>query len=170
MFDSDGDGGVADLSSDDVSGHVLSWSEGAIELLDGFVYPAHNIGLDTTSLAGYPPAGTVDGTAGAGHPSGTYSFVELAHPLDSADDDHDFSRGIGDSIRMVVNISVQGGSCGTCESPGCFTGTIAPELGQYLVTFVPEDDEPPVMIGAPRIGGAVPIDAGGGLDADRVGR
>ena len=60
-FDSDHDGDPTGLYSDWVAVHVASSTAGDAELLDEFVYPEGNVGFDTFTATGYPPAGTLMG-------------------------------------------------------------------------------------------------------------
>ena len=162
-FDSDRDGDPFGLNDDSLAAHVDSWAAGSIELLDEFVFPEANIGPDTFATTGYPPAGTNDGSAAGGHPNGTATWVELAHPIDSADDAHDFSRSIGDAIGMLLMSTMQGGQCGSCGvGPACYGVTTVPGLGQITVRFVGPDDVAPVITGGPTVEGAVRSTLGSG--------
>lgn len=53
--------------------------------------------------------GTNDG-AGAFSNAGGHTVYEFSHPLDSADDAHDFSLSIGDTVGFTVGIRLQSGS------------------------------------------------------------
>ncbi|HEY3334869.1 MAG TPA: hypothetical protein VGK16_06475 [Candidatus Limnocylindrales bacterium] len=161
-FDNDGDGDPFGLGSDSLAAHVDSSAAGSIELLDAFVWPEANIGLDTFTATGYPPAGTNDGSAAGGHPNGTATWVELAHPIDSSDDAHDFSRSIGATIGMLLLSTMQGGQCGTCVGAACYGTTTLPGLGQITVRFVGTDDVAPLITSGPTVEGAVRSTLGGG--------
>lgn len=93
---------------------------------DGFVtklppcQPTYTcIGVSDAQLAG-----TNDGV-GAVRNDGTHSFYELSHPLDTADDAHDFSLRFGKRIgfQMFVNFCSS-----TCAQ------TYSPALGDIVVT------------------------------------
>ena len=47
--------------------------------------------------------GTNDGTADASN-DGSFTYVEISHPLDSADDAHDFSLGAGDIVGFTLRL------------------------------------------------------------------
>ena len=53
------------------------------------------------SMPGLPPAGTTDGS-GAFLDDGSTFVYELSHPLDSADDAHDFSLSAGDTVGFIL--------------------------------------------------------------------
>jgi hypothetical protein len=59
--------------------------------------------FDTDADPALPPPGTTDGTAGASRPPGV-TVVELAHPLDSADDAHDFSLHVGSVVGVEMRL------------------------------------------------------------------
>lgn len=60
-----------------------------------------------STIPGLPPAGTKDGQAAFVN-DGSFSVYELSHPLDSADDAHDFSLGAGDSVGFTLFVRVIG--------------------------------------------------------------
>jgi hypothetical protein len=60
------------------------------------------------SIPGLPPAGTTDGQSAFVN-DGSFSVYELSHPLDSADDAHDFSLGAGDSVGFTLFVRVIAG-------------------------------------------------------------
>ncbi len=153
-FDSDHDGDPAGLYSDWLSMHVESWASGHVELLDQFVYPEQNVGLDSFTAPGYPPAGTIDGAAAGGHAAST-TWAELSHPLNSADDVHDFSLALGETIGLLYDGHVIGSGCGTCVGSACHGSTLVPSLGQIRIAAVPADDVSPVMNTGPNVHGDV---------------
>jgi hypothetical protein len=67
--------------------------------------------LDTEDYAGNPLGGTIDGGAAA-ISAGDATFIELSHPLDSDDDQHDFSLAFGDTVGFYLGIRFEdpGGS------------------------------------------------------------
>lgn len=77
---------------------------------DGFLYSdqdgnVNQSAFDVTDPSPLPPVGTSEGTA-AGSTTSTGLFIEVVHPLNSADDEHDFSVQGGDRLgfRMVLSL------------------------------------------------------------------
>lgn len=128
-FDNNNDGDLFKVGNDWVAAHVLYSANGPVDLLDQFEYPVGNVGLDTSSGPDYPPAGTIDGRAAGSHPGGATTWVEMSHPLDSADDLHDFSLGVGDTVGFVFTAHTYGTGCGNCTGPGCHGTTLVPAEG-----------------------------------------
>jgi len=62
---------------------------------DGF--PFNGWAMDTIDL----PVGTIDGAGDASFDA-TYNYFEISFPLDSADDLHDFSLSIGDTVGFTL--------------------------------------------------------------------
>jgi hypothetical protein len=160
-FDNDNDGDPNEIGSDWVAAHVPPGTSGPEPLLDMFVYPVGNVGFDTYTASGYPPAGTIDGAAAGGHPGGTSTWVEMSHPLDSGDDAHDFSLTLGDTVGLLFEAHTTGTGCGTCIGPACHGSTIVPSVGLAQVV-VHRDLESPVITSSPRVAGAVPSTLGSG--------
>ena len=55
------------------------------------------------SMPGLPRPGTNDGQ-GAFVNDGSFSVFELSHPLNSADDDHDFSLSAGETVGFTLSL------------------------------------------------------------------
>ena len=70
--------------------------------------------------------GTNDGL-GATTNNGTYSFYEMSHPLNSNDDNHDFSLAAGDLVGATISVRF-------CDTAGC-ADTYLP--GQRLIAVAP---------------------------------
>jgi hypothetical protein len=127
-FDNDGDG-VSEPGDDVIV--VNSRGTGA-DLIDDFrtECPA---GVQSAFLCSAEDAdpkltspGTTDGMAASGMGDGTY-LVELRHPLDSADDAHDFSLKTGDVVGVVFRVffdTLIDGCAGSRDCTGqAFTNT-----------------------------------------------
>ena len=73
-----------------------------------------------------PYTGTVDGSGAGTHVSGPteINHFELSHPLDSADNDHDFSLHFGDTVGFRMHYYDGGGSVPGAYAPLTFTGAI----------------------------------------------
>jgi hypothetical protein len=70
--------------------------------------------------------GTTDGR-GATTNNGSFSFYEMAHPLNSNDDKHDFSLGSGDVVGASGEVRFcDTGGCADTTVPGPFRIAIAP--------------------------------------------
>jgi len=54
------------------------------------------------------PAGTRDGQGAAGHVAANLNHFELNHPLDSADDAHDFSLSVGQTVGFALWVMING--------------------------------------------------------------
>jgi hypothetical protein len=98
-FDNNNDG--ARDHGDDVVGVTAQHINGSTNSIfaDDFRYfqpPAHWYGPADTDLGG-----TSDGSGGFEY-DGTYFYTEMSHPLDSADDAHDFSLGEGDIVGFML--------------------------------------------------------------------
>jgi len=57
-----------------------------------------------------PPAGTIDGQGAGSQFAPNLNHFELSHPLDSADDAHDFSLSVGQTVGFALEVMVDGGS------------------------------------------------------------
>jgi hypothetical protein len=68
-------------------------------------------GLEDTSAGG-----TNDG-AGAAANDGQFTFYELAHPLDTADDPHDFGLRVGNKVGFQLSLTRCEAQCGTTDVP-----------------------------------------------------
>jgi len=111
------------------SGDLLTVSfdddhDGWLEAYSPFGHPTNGGGEDMIALSGnngtedryivspygtyvtsaYDPLGYKD-ISGACTNDGTYSYFELAHPLDSSDDDHDFDLIAGDTVGFTIGYS-----------------------------------------------------------------
>lgn len=128
-FDNDNDGDRSEIGNDWVAAHLHYSVNGNVELLDQFVYPVGNVGLDTFTRSDYPPAGTIDGAAAGSHPGGTTTWVEMSHPLDGADDLHDFSLGLADLIGFRFFAHTSGTGCGNCTNLACHGNATVPAEG-----------------------------------------
>ena len=139
-FDNDNDGVGSELEDDWLAVHLPASAHGSVELLDDFMFPVGNVGPDTFAGSDYPPAGTIDGEAAGSHPGGTTTWVEMSHPLDSADDDHDFSLQPGDGVGLGFDAHTLGTGCGNCEpAASCNGSAFLPTPGSVveLVLAVP---------------------------------
>jgi hypothetical protein len=127
-FDNDGDG-VSEPGDDVI---VVNARGTGADLIDDFrtECPA---GVQSAFLCsaedadpGHPSPGTADGTTASGMGDGTY-LVELRHPLDSADDAHDFSLKAGDVAGVVFRVffdTLTDGCAGSRDCTGqAFTNT-----------------------------------------------
>jgi hypothetical protein len=133
VFDSDNDGVSGELGDDWLAAHVPASAHGSVDVLDMFVYPVGNAGLDTFTRGDYPPAGTIDGNAAGSHPGGTTTWVELSHPLDDTDDVHDFSLHPGDAIGIGLDAHTLGSGCGNCApASSCNATTSVPTAGSVV--------------------------------------
>jgi hypothetical protein len=78
---------------------------------------------DTVQVQGAPPPGTIDGQ-GAVREGGGVVVFEASHPLDSADDAHDFSLGAGSLIGYQASTRF----VAPCQTdPGCWADAVVPE-------------------------------------------
>jgi len=93
-------------------------------------------------LADQADGGTIDGT-GVGRTHGEFSVFEVAHPLDSADDAHDFSLTIPKHVRFVASFQHCLDSC---------VGTFMPASGFGEIVAVSGTRVPPntFITGGPR--------------------
>lgn len=95
-------------------------------------------------LADVADGGTQDGTSMA-QTHGAVSVFEVAHPLDSADDRHDFSLSIPSRISFTsVFHHCVTSSCGTTVIPGTSGGRIVVTSGTHVppettITYGPPD-------------------------------
>lgn len=78
---------------------------------------------DWIQVEGAPPPGTSDGGAAVREGSGAVVF-EMVHPLDSADDAHDFSLTAGSLIGYSLSVRFMA-AC--MPDPGCWVDTSAPD-------------------------------------------
>jgi len=129
-FDNDNDGGVTEDGDD-----VLLLSPGlSFSGLSNFYDEVRTIRPPCPSGIGFCglldiqliAPGTNDG-AGAATNNGVFSFFEISHPLDSADDLNDFSLAPGSTVGffLLVNLSSEHAFC---ES-NCSAGTPSPLPG-----------------------------------------
>ena len=102
-FDRDHDG-IEEPGDDDL---VV----GSYQFYDDFRTPEMYGSLDTEN------GGTIDGGSAASN-DGKYSFYEAWHPLDSADDAHDISVAIGDTVGLRADMRI-------CWTMGCADTVIA---------------------------------------------
>jgi hypothetical protein len=86
--------------------------------------------------------GTNDG-AGAATNNGTFTFFEISHPLDSADDQNDFNLGVGSTVgfRLVVNLSAITSCTSDCQS----TTTIPASGVRGDIVIASADSTPPLI-------------------------
>ncbi len=96
-FDNDDDG-VGPEVGDDMVGWFGYQSQG---FRDGYSEGTYSWHSDTDD------GGTSDGSAAATN-DGTYNYFEISHPLDTADDTHDFSLSIGETIGFMIRFTVDG--------------------------------------------------------------
>ncbi len=136
QFDNDNDGGLEFEEGDDVFLGNASYlipnprrsffddfrthcPDGTGQLID--------CGLEDADPS-HPAPGTTDGAA-AGFSSATLksSFLEMSHPLDSADDAHDFSLHFGDMVGFYLDLRVISIAVGPdCGWPECVADTRVP--------------------------------------------
>lgn len=110
FFEFDNDGDCTREDGDDVFG-VSAGRWQTASFYDDYRYtcpgsPAGSVGCgpgDTTVIAGFPAPGTNDG-AGDATNDGTYTMVEMSHPLDSGDDGHDFRLRQGDTVNYFLSV------------------------------------------------------------------
>jgi len=102
LFDNDNDG-FGPENGDDSIGWNGYKSEG---FRDGFLDGARDMWNKDIG-----DGGTSDGSAAATG-DGTHNFFEISHPLDSNDDAHDFSLSLGDTVRFIWWIWIDGHSSG----------------------------------------------------------
>jgi hypothetical protein len=93
-----------------------------------------------TDVAG----GTTDGAGAIGN-DGQSSFYEMSHPLDSADDAHDFSLHTGDTVGFVATLTVCNPFCSSFFVPAESMGT-APGGDIRIVSLV---TAPPTVTASP---------------------
>ena len=90
---------------------------------------------DTAVLAGFPPPGTNDGTTAATS-DGSFTYIEISHPLNSADDAHDFSLSPGNTVGFAMNLRLFSLIPACNFGVNCFADTVFPPLslnfGQFL--------------------------------------
>lgn len=98
-------------------------------------------------LADEADGGTIDGT-GVARTHGEFSVFEVAHPLDSADDRHDFSITLPRRMRFVASFQHCLDSCVGTFMPSSGFGEIVAVSG----THVPPDTR---ITGGPRNGAEV---------------
>ena len=55
-----------------------------------------------------PPAGTIDGQGAGSQFAPNLNHFELSHPLDSADDAHDFSLSVGQTVGFALWVMING--------------------------------------------------------------
>jgi uncharacterized repeat protein (TIGR01451 family) len=130
FFDRNYDG-VHEDGDDQVSIHISRF--GGLDVSDGYRWRcpgapvgaiAHcGAGKDTLQVEGAPPPGQVDALGAASEGDGFVTF-ELSHPLDSADDAHDFSLGPGSVIgyRHFLRLWAS-----TCVEAGCWADAGPPD-------------------------------------------
>lgn len=69
--------------------------------------------------------GTSEGNSAAGIAAG-HVVIEVSHPLDSADDTHDFSLHPGDVVGFGTNIRLWSDDPNCNEGPSCYADTVVP--------------------------------------------
>ena len=86
---------------------------------------------DYPLLADQADGGTTDGT-GLGIAHGEYAVFEIAHPLDSADDRHDFSLKVAKHIRFYAAFHHCLDSCATTLMPASGFGEVVAVSGTHV--------------------------------------
>lgn len=110
--------------------------------------------------------GTNDG-AGQMRNNGSYSFYEMSHPLNSADDGHDFSLAAGDLIAITQYSGFRecdGQTCADSYLPGApLSVVIAPFGRPTIASFTPSHAFPgePVQLAGTHFVGATAVKFGG---------
>jgi len=130
-------GDVCHLRFDNDHGGESSFEQGDDSLLFG-----SDIGLiDMFYSAGLPPPGFyVDGLYGGssngqgagGQVAANLNHFELSHPLDSADDAHDFSLSVGQTVGFTLFLDIDGGEY-SLQSYGLGGGSNPSTFANYLV-------------------------------------
>lgn len=97
-FDNDNGGETTLEQGDD---YIAAWDSSSFG--DAFYDTVAMIAADDSPSFG----GTVDGQA-AGSRQGSSNHFELSHPLDSTDNNYDFSLSAGDSVGFAIQVYVDG--------------------------------------------------------------
>jgi hypothetical protein len=127
-FDNDHDGGVL-AEGDEAFGVDAGESYTPTLFFDDFFTSAPPCSAGLCGFYDIDFGGTNDGS-GAASNDGTFEFIEISHPLNDADDAHDFNLAAGNVVGFAVNVVLL--SAPSCTSyPDCVGDTEFPEhLGQ----------------------------------------
>jgi hypothetical protein len=110
-FDNDNDG--ASEAGDD----VLSL-DAITGLTDAFLtLKCSNSSQSSCWASDVSAGGTNDGTGAIGSGGGFMTY-ELSHPLNTADDAHDFSRSVGQTVGLFLTLQTGNGASGNTQWPG----------------------------------------------------
>ena len=118
-FDNDHDGNLFEPGDDDL---VVN-SDGAF--FDKFISDC--VGTFCSELDA-SAGGTSDGEAAAGT-NGVISLYELSHPLDDADNAHDFSLRAGDTVGFTLTITLCNQGCVQTFFPGPQLTSLQGDIG-----------------------------------------
>jgi hypothetical protein len=138
-FDNDNDGVSED--GDDGFGMSVGIYQ-PVEFHDIYRYtcpdaPAGSAGCsasDPETTRGILPAGTSDGAAEAKN-DGSYTIIEMSHPLTSGDVRHDFALQAGDTVGFHLLLRLFSLEPACNFGPDCYADTVFPEAyaGQVVV-------------------------------------
>jgi hypothetical protein len=99
---------------------------------------------DTVSAVGFPPPGSTDGATAATN-NGVFTTIELSHPLNSADDAHDFSLALGDTVGFTLNVNLSGLVPGSVSSADTYFPTCL-SCAMLFADIIVASDVVPVVI------------------------
>ncbi len=109
-----------------------------LTLLDQFLRCTGSLGCrmdDTQSRVGQPPPGTIDGAAAGGFDAAG-AYVELSHPLASADAAHDTQAAPGRVLGLAFSLKLATGVAQGCPQPTCrWTGGF--DAGDLVLASAP---------------------------------
>lgn len=99
----------------------LDWSMEAAQFSandDNFFVRSDDVFIDNWQNKNDTQVGGTNDGSGAASNDGVYSYYEMAHPLDSADNAHDFSLAAGDTVGFRMFVRVCGMvTCGDTYDP-----------------------------------------------------
>jgi hypothetical protein len=123
VFDFDNDNDGARAEGDDHFGMSVGIFQQA-ELRDVFwTTQSPCLGPALCGLLDIDHGGTNDGTAAATN-DGSFSYIEISHPLDSPDDTHDFSLASGDTVGFNLGLRLFALDV-ACDSDANFSNCVA---------------------------------------------
>ena len=95
--------------------------------------PVNSVGCsayDTETSRGILPAGTTEGRTAAKN-DGTYTIIELSHPLNSGDGLHDLALRPGDSVGFHLSLRLFSQTTSCNYGWNCMADTEMPAIGSY---------------------------------------
>jgi len=110
-FDNDHDGNLFETGDDEL---VVSSDGASSSFLDNFKFDCGGTFCSESDAAA---GGTSDGEAASGT-NGVLSLYEFSHPLNDADDAHDFSLKTGDTVGFTLTITLCNQGCVQTFFPG----------------------------------------------------